>query len=196
MIRDGNNDRVGPVRDRRPLYPTAPHLFLTGVPRLVVALVAVFVLSPIPAVVGQVPEGAQLQVGPAALPGVGIQLGYVAAKNFFTRELNVVADLSAFRSSGNVQTALALGGAVRIFGIWRTIGNTPYGGLDVDLGMRIGPGLLFELRESRAAKNRRFNLFVEPFVRTSARVGDTLVYLELGGQRPHARAGFWISLER
>ena len=145
---------------------------------------------------GQVPLGGHLQTGPAGLPGLGFQVGYVAAQDFFTREITVVADLSSFRSDGNVHTAIAVGGAVRILGIARTIGNTDYRGFDLDLGVRVGPGLLFEFRESRAAKNRRFNLFLEPFVRWSTRARRALLFVEAGVQRPVLRAGFWIALAR
>jgi len=81
-------------------------------------------------------------------------------------------------------------------GIGRTIGNADYRGWDLDVGVRIGPGLLFEFRESRADKNRRFNLFVEPFARVVARPGGTTFFAELGGQRPVLRAGFWIPAGR
>jgi len=144
----------------------------------------------------QTPMGKQVQVGAAGVPGVGLQVGYLAAQNFFTREINLVADLSSFRSNGDVQTALAIGGSVRIMGIGRTIGNAYYRGWDLDVGARIGPGLLFEFRESRADKNRRFSLFLEPFVRLVARPGATIFYVELGAQRPVLRAGFWIPVGR
>ncbi len=181
MATGGNGERTGPARDGRLLYPGALLLFL------------VVALTPAAA---QTPLGKQVQVGAAGLPGVGLQAGYLAAQNFFTREINLVADLSSFRSNGDVQTALAIGGSVRIMGIGRTIGNAYYRGWDLDVGARIGPGLLFEFRESRADKNRRFSLFLEPFVRVVARPGRTAFYAELGAQRPVLRAGFWIPVGR
>lgn len=138
--------------------------------------------------------GKHIQIGPAGVPGIGVQVGYLSAQNLFTRELNTVADLSSFGSHGDLQVTAALGGSVRLLGIARTIGKSYYRGWDVDLGLRIGPSLLFEFRESRASKNRRFNLFVEPFARVVASPGKTIFFAELGVQRPAIRGGFWIGL--
>lgn len=190
MIPERKSGRGGPDRVRPPQYPGASDLFRRTACG---ALFAVFVLLA-PGARAQAPEGAHVQIGPAGLPGVGLELGVLAAQDFFTRELNLVTDLSAFRSDGNVRTALALGGAVRLLGIGRTIGNVAYRGFDVDVGLRIGPGLLFEFREDRASKNRRFQLFLEPFARWSARAGRHILFVELGAQRPVLRAGFWIPL--
>ena len=179
-------DSLGPARDRRLLYPAAGLLFR-------MAFLAASLLS-VPSALAQTPSGRQLQLGPAGVPGIGFQIGYVVARNVITRELNVVADLSSFRSDGDVQVAAAVGGSIRLLGIGRAIGNAYYRGWDIDLGMRIGPGLLFEFRESRASKNRRFNLFLEPFVRVVAHPRRATFFAEFGAQRPAVRGGLWIGL--
>jgi hypothetical protein len=190
MVGNEQCERVDRARDRRPLYPGAARLFRIAV---LGGLASVLSLS---AARAQVPLGAHVQAGPAGLPGAGLQVGYVSAKTFYTREINLVADLSSFRADGDVQVAATIGGSVRLLGIGRTIGNARYRGWDVDLGMRIGPGLLFEFRESRAGKNRRFSLFLDPFVRTVARVRRVALFAELGVKRPVLRAGFWIAVGR
>ncbi len=151
-------------------------------------------LTPALSASGQAPAGRYLQLGPAGVPGLGLQVGFVAARTVITRELNLVADLSSLGSEADVQLAAAVGGAVRLLGIGRAIGNSYYRGWDVDLGMRIGRGLLFGYGESRASKNRRFNLFLEPFVRIVARPRGVLFFAEIGAQRPGIRAGAWIGL--
>ena len=73
------------------------------------------------------PRGSFLQLGTAALGGYGLQVGYVNAKDFFTREVLVLGDVStAFDpGQGSNQVALMFGGALRVFGFERTIGNVP-----------------------------------------------------------------------
>ncbi len=141
------------------------------------------------------PRGSFLQLGTAALGGYGLQVGYVNAKDFFTREVLVLGDVStAFDpGQGSNQVVFMIGGALRVFGFERTIGNVPYRGFDFDLGFRIGPGLSFSTRETRATKNRRFNLFLEPYLRFSFGFGLlNAFFLEAGTTRPYMRAGMWI----
>ncbi|GMQ82790.1 MAG: hypothetical protein BMS9Abin05_2252 [Rhodothermia bacterium] len=143
------------------------------------------------------PRGSFLQVGPSALGGYGVYVGYINAKDFFTREVLVLGDVRAALDPGHGsnQIVLMIGGALRVFGIERTVGNVPYRGFDTDLGFRIGPGLSFSTRETRATKNQRFNLFLEPYARFSFGIGLlNAAFLEVGTTRPHLRAGVWLRL--
>lgn len=173
---------------------------LTG-PTLVAALLLTAAVgSPRPAA-GQealgLPRQNHLQVGLGALPGIGLQVGYLSMRGFFTAETALYVDGSPqfAGGEGSVQVAAGLGGAIRIATIVRTIGNTGEEGRELDVGLRFGPGLFFATEETRADKNRRFNLFLEPFFRFSSTVGaGRTFYVEIGIQRPIARAGFWFGL--
>lgn len=141
------------------------------------------------------PEGSFLTAGVAAVRGVGVQIGYVTARNFYTREITGIVDLLPLldRARGSVQLAVTVGGAIRLLGFERTIGNAPYRGYDLDIGFRIGPGLSYAENESRAMRDRRFNLFLEPYLRFTMASGTRRVlYLEAGIIRPHIRLGWWI----
>jgi len=159
--------------------------------------VVLFALAGTFPVVGQTsaPSGRQFQIGPAALPDYGLQAGYVSLRSFYTREvmLNVNVSPSHGHGDGNVQVSGGLGGAIRILGIGRTIGNSAYRGFDVDVGLRFGPGLLFAFDETRSTKNQRFNLFGDLFSRLTTTFGkSTVVFFEIGFHNPSIRAGFWI----
>jgi len=143
------------------------------------------------------PSGTFVHAGIAAGGGAGVQLGFVNAKDFFTREVTVLADLLAAvdPESGSNYVVVTLGGALRLFGFERTIGNVAYRGYDVDLGLRVGPGLSFSTRETRSQKNRRFDLILDPYVRIS--VSTRLIkvlFLEAGTTRPRFRLGTWIQI--
>ncbi len=145
----------------------------------------------------QEPVGTYMQAGLAAAGGAGVQIGFVNAKDFVTREVTVLADFltAVDPASGSNQVVVTIGGALRLIGFVRTIGNVAYRGYDVDLGFRVGPGLSFSTRETRSEKNKRFNLFLEPYVRISA--GTRLIkflFLEAGTTRPHFRLGTWIRI--
>lgn len=174
------------MRERRsagPLqYPGAWDMFL-------LALVAHAVFPGIAH--AQEPRGGYAQVGLATFPGAGIQAGYVTAESFFTRELNAVLDVRDFGPEATAQVATTLGGAIRVLGIGRTIGGVRYRGVDLDVGMRVGPALSFRLREDRAFRNRRFNLYLEPFVRWTGLVKRRLLFAELGVHAPVLRFGAW-----
>lgn len=143
----------------------------------------------------QAPRGSYLMVAGAVLGGYGGQLGYFSVKDFYTREALVLADLHAALDPGNGsnQVVFFIGGSLRTLGFKRTIGNTPYKGFDLDVGFRVGPGFTFSTRETRADKNRRFNLFVEPYARLSVGVGArNAMVLEWATTRPGIRIGIWL----
>ena len=95
---------------------------------------------------------------------------------------------------GSMQVSGGVGGALRLFGILRTLGNPGYVGRDLDVGVRFGPSLFFTLGESSREENP-FGLFLDPFVRlTSSLGGSRLLFAELGVQRPLLRAGLLLGL--
>lgn len=146
--------------------------------------------QPIPPDRGQV-----LQAGLAAMPGLGMQLGYVSPRSIYTLEglLYLDAAPSFAGGEGNVQLSIAFGSAFRITGLIRTLGNAPIS-YDLDVGMRLGPGLLFTQRETRAQKNQQFGLFLEPFFRLISAFGTRRFFFgEAGLHRPFFRAGLWIA---
>jgi hypothetical protein len=122
-------------------------------------------------------------------------VGVVNARDFFTREVILQTDLRSVVDPqvASSQVVFLLGGAIRVFGFERTIGNVGYRGYDIDAGLRIGPAYSFSTRETAADRNRRFHLFIEPFLRVSARTHLLdVVFLETGTTRPHVRLGVWI----
>ena len=162
-------------------------------------VLVVIVLSPAPFAYAQrqAPRGSYLLVAGAVTGGYGGQFGYLNARDFFTQEALVLADFHAALDPGNGsnQVVFFIGGALRALGFKRTIGNTPYQGFDLDVGFRAGPGFTFSTRETRADKNRRFNLFVEPYLRLSIGVGSRNAFLlEWATTRPNVRFGFWLSV--
>lgn len=136
-------------------------------------------------------------VGLGLIPGLGLEAGYVKPGSFFTVEgmLYVDGTPEFAGGQGNVQLALGLGGSVRALGVARALGgleNTPY---DFDVGLRFGPGLFFATNQDRADKNRRFSLFLEPFLRlTTEPARRRVLYVEAGLQRPLIRGGLWLRL--
>ncbi|HET6569771.1 MAG TPA: hypothetical protein VFG50_17530 [Rhodothermales bacterium] len=139
----------------------------------------------------------RVQIGPGVLPGIGLQVGYVYPRSFYTTEAIVYADGSPGFAGGesNLQVSLGLGGAIRPLGLIRTIANMADTGYDLDVGLRGGPGLFFSSTETRVQKNQRFSLFLEPFIRITTRLGTQQTFFaELGFQRPLLRAGFWFGL--
>jgi len=141
------------------------------------------------------PAGPHLAIGMTALNGIGLGIGYVNAGDFLTRELAIQSDLRSMVNPGETtnQVFFSFGGAIRIFGFERTIGNVGYRGYDLDAGIRVGPAFSFSTRETLDDRNRRINLFVEPFFRISARTGFVrALFLEAGTTRPHLRLGMWL----
>lgn len=147
---------------------------------------------------GQVPSTApRLQLGAAAIPGIGLQGGYVAPRSFYTVEAALYADATPKFSGGegSLLLSLGLGGAIRPLGLLRMIGNTGYTNYDVDFGLRFGPALFFAFNDTRATKNQSFSLFVDPYLRfTSELKGDRTFFIEAGLQRPLFRAGLWLNI--
>lgn len=144
----------------------------------------------------QVDRMPRLQAGVGVLPGIGVQGGYIAPRSFYTIEGVLYVDGAPpfAGGEGNVQVAGGLGGAIRIFGILRTLGSPGYAGRDLDVGLRFGPSLFFTVGESSRTENP-FSLFLEPFVRaTSTFGGGRTLFAELGIQKPFLRAGAWFDL--
>ena len=144
--------------------------------------------------VGQAPGSRYIQAGAGVIPGIGLQGGYVAPRSFFTFEGIVYVDGSPpfAGGQGSVQVSGGLGGAIRVLGIFRTIGGPGYQGRDFDVGLRFGPSLFFAVGESSRDENP-FSLFLEPFLRaTSTFGGERIFFAELGIQRPILRAGVWF----
>ncbi len=137
-----------------------------------------------------------IQGGPAALPGLGVQVGYVGSRSIYTVEGIFYADgwPSFSRGESTLQVSAGLGAALRPFGIVRTIGNADYA-YDIDFGLRFGPSLFFTTNATRPEKNQQFSLFFEPFLRFSTRSRNgRIFFVEAGTQRPLLRAGLWFSL--
>ena len=135
----------------------------------------------------------QLQMGLGGLPGAGVQVGYVTARSFFTVEsqLYVEGVLPSF-GEGNVHFSAGFGGAIRLFGLSRLLGSPAWyvDVFDVDLGLRLGPSLAFAENETPADRNKRFSLFLEPFLRIAPSVAeDWALFVEVGPQRPVVRIG-------
>lgn len=144
------------------------------------------------------PSTTRLQAGLGVLPGIGVQGAYLLPGRFFTREGVLYVDWSPKFVGGEeatVQLSASVGGSVRIMGLIRFFSPDTEGAYDVDAGLRIGPSLFFSTRESRAEKNQRFSLFVEPFARFSSTFGSgQTFFLEVGTWRPILRAGLWFRL--
>ena len=176
-------------------HPIIPRFILNG---FALALVLAALLTPVKTYGRQVqpaPRGPNLQLGLGLAPGAGLQLGYISAGGFYTREaiFNVDVSPSFWGGDGNIQFSAGFGGAIRILGIGRTIGNTRYNGYDIDVGMRVGPGLLFAFKETLSSKNQRFNLFLAPFTRLVKTLkGGRVLFAEIVIHRPVFRFGFWI----
>jgi len=80
-----------------------------------------------------------------------------------------------------------------VLAVQRTIFGMAPAGVDVDLGLRLGPAVLFRFEESDIERNKRFTLIADPFFRIVARK-RALFFVELGVHRPALRAGALISL--
>ncbi|SHK88197.1 hypothetical protein [Rhodothermus profundi] len=140
-------------------------------------------------------HGRVLQAGIAAVPGLGVQLGYVSPRSIYTVESILYLDVapSFAGGEGNAQLSMAFGSAFRITGLLRTLGNAPIL-YDLDVGMRLGPGLLLMQGKTRAQKNQQFGLFLEPFFRFASALGTRHFFFgEVGLHRPFFRAGLWIT---
>lgn len=137
------------------------------------------------------PGGRYLQAGLAVIPGIGAQASFLQPSTLYTVEGALYVDFSPQFSGGegSIQVSGGIGGALRIFGIARAIGNAGSGGTDLDVGFRFGPALYFPLGESSRAENP-FSLFLDPYGRFITELGGNRIgFVELGLQRPILRAG-------
>jgi hypothetical protein len=139
-----------------------------------------------------------VQVGLAGTPGVGIQAGFAnPAATVFTQEGALYADYAPrfFGDEGRLLVGLGLGGSIRVLRVLTVLADYDPGRYDLDVGFRFGPSFFFSFFETTAAsKARSFRLFTEPFVRGSVRFEQRVVYVELGTQPSHLRAGLLLGL--
>ena len=141
---------------------------------------------------GQALPGTYFLVGPAALPGAGITVSSIKVGRFVTREASFSVGYRSSRQ-GSLRTVGTLGGAVRILGARQTFFSEPRRSLDLDVGFRLGPAILFRFEETAIEKNKRFTLVADPFVRIALQ-SRALFSLELGIHRPALRAAIWLPL--
>lgn len=142
------------------------------------------------------PPSSTVMAGIGGLPGLGVAVGYVAPGRMYTREAMVFGDAIIPRRTGDgsAYVAVVIGGSLRFIGIGETLGFLPPKKYDIDVGLRIGPSLVFEFDESRADKNKRFNIAAEPFARFARKLGprQRTFYVEGGLIRPTLRIGIWF----
>lgn len=172
--------RTGSFRER-PKYPGLGVLFLV-----------LFWALPLSVARAQSPEGTFVAVGPAFVPGMGLTLGHIGAGRFVSKEVVLAAGYRSSRD-GSIRTSATVGGAIRLLNARRTVLAEADSGLDVDIGLRIGPAVLFRFEESTIDRNKRFTLVADPFLRVGYRRGATF-FLEAGIHRPAFRGGFWIPI--
>jgi len=139
-----------------------------------------------------------VQVGVAGTPGVGLQVGFAQPSGtVFTQEGALYADYAPrfFGDEGRLLVGLGLGGSIRVLRVLTVLADYDPGRYDLDVGFRFGPSFFFSFFETTAAsKARSFRLFTEPFVRGSMRFNQRVVYVELGTQPSHLRAGLLLGL--
>ena len=147
---------------------------------------------------GSEPLERSVQVGPAVLPGFGLQASYVQPRSFYTTESAFYANVFPPFMGGENSLLISggFGGSLRILGGLTALEMANYGGYQLDLGLRFGPALRFVLGdETRTQKNTRVRLFLEPFTRFTWQVeGGRTLFAEIGTHDPFLRAGFWLSL--
>lgn len=139
-----------------------------------------------------------VQIGLAGTPGVGIQAGFASPTfTVLTREGSLYADYAPrfVGSEGRLLVGLGLGGSVRVLRTLALVTDFDPGSYDLDVGFRFGPSFFFSFfEETAASKARSFRLFAEPFARGSLRFGRRVVYVEVGTQPSHLRAGLLLAL--
>ena len=138
-------------------------------------------------------QTSQWQVGLGAWPGAGFQAGHVQAKSVYTLEVITSVDSQLWKERTPVHLSAGVGTALRPLGILRVIGRADYT-YDLYLGVRFGPALTFLQNATRAEKNRQFSLFMDPYIRYTASIGQQPFFVEIGSLRPSLRFGLWISL--
>ena len=138
------------------------------------------------------------QVGIGGTPGVGIQAGFATpALTVLTQEASFYADYAPrfVGSDGRLLVGLGLGASVRVLRVLTVVADYDAGPYDLDVGFRFGPSFFFSFfEETAASKARSFALFAEPFARGSLRFGARVVYVEIGTQPSHLRAGLLLGL--
>ncbi len=137
------------------------------------------------------------QVGLGAVPGLGLQAGYVAPRSVITTEGMLYVDVtpSFGGGEGSVQISAGIGGALRPLRLARLLTGADPPSYDLDFGLRFGPGLFFAFNETRARKNQRFSLFLDPYARFSSALNTRRTFfIEAGIQRPILRAGIWVDI--
>jgi hypothetical protein len=139
-----------------------------------------------------------VQLGVGGTPGIGLQTAFVTpAATVFTREGALYADYAPrfIGDDGRLLVGLGLGGSVRVLRALTVLADYDAGPYDVDVGFRFGPSFFFSFFETTAAsKARSFRLFTDPFVRGSVRLETRVLYVELGTQPSHLRAGLLFGL--
>lgn len=139
-----------------------------------------------------------VQLGVGGTPGIGVQTAVVTpAATVFTREGALYADYAPrfIGDDGRLLVGLGLGGSVRVLRVLTVLTDYDAGPYDLDVGFRFGPSFFFSFFETTAAsKARSFRLFTEPFVRGSVRLDRRVIYVEVGTQPSHLRAGLLFGL--
>ncbi len=162
-----------------------------------VVLVIALVLAPGDAVAQSLRFSDTIQLGAAALPGVGVQLGYLDVGDLFTREATVSGHLRPRFASDeeDLQVSAGVGVGLRVVGGLETLTLIYPRKWDLHLGLRFGPSLLFRRNETPAERNQRFSLFIDPFLRfTLTPRGSQTYFLEAGVHKPVIRAGVWLRI--
>lgn len=144
------------------------------------------------------PTTRAMQLGVGVSPSVGMQVGYVRSRSFYTTESAFYLDASPGFLAGDETMLVSggLGGTLRLLDLLRSLEITAWENYHVDVGLRFGPSLRFRLdRETAASKNTRFHLFLERFARLVYRWRPQRhVFAELGTLRPYLRAGLRFQL--
>lgn len=139
-------------------------------------------------------QSSHLQAGLGGWPGAGMQFVHLQTRSIYSLEVLCSVDTELWKERTPVYVSAGVGAALRPLGILRVIGQADYS-YDLYLGIRFGPALTFLHKQTRAEKNRQFNLFLDPFLRYTRPVGQQTAFIEIGSQRPSLRVGFWIPLD-
>lgn len=141
----------------------------------------------------------RIYLGGGIGPGVGaVAQGTVPTLTVLTREAVLYADYvpRVTGGSGRLVTAVGIGGSVRVLRVVNVIRDTSPGRLGVDVGIRIGPSFYTAFFEQTAeSRSRAFSVMLDPFARTTYRLGSgRVVFVEVGRQEPALRGGLATSL--
>ncbi len=139
-------------------------------------------------------QSSHIQAGLAGWPGAGVQFVHVQTRSIYSLEIHSSVDTELWKERAPLYVSAGVGAALRPLGILRVIGQANYS-YDLYLGLRFGPALTFLQKQTRAEKNRQFNLFLDPFLRYTQPLGQQTAFIEIGSQRPSLRIGIWIPLD-